>query len=136
MKLTSLFPALLLFLLFTSSKPAAQDQSTGGRSQWCRGDDTDSADCTTPPRATYSPQPEYPDSERNKGHEGTVEVSLIVDGEGVTHDIAVSRSLSPAFDAAATKAVSKWKFSPATRNGKPISMRIAVHVEFHTIGSK
>ena len=135
MKPTLLFLTLLL-VLSTTSKHAAQGQSVGGHSQWCRGDDTDSADCTTPPRATYSPQPEYPERERNTGHEGSVELRLVVDTEGVPHDLAVSRSLSPAFDAAAMKAVNTWRFSPATKNGKPVSAQIALQVEFHATSRK
>lgn len=122
---------LLLLLLSVLSKDTAQGQSVESHTQWCRGDDTDADDCTTPPRATYSPQPEYPEKERNTGREGSVEVRAVVDTEGVPHDLAVSRSLSPAFDAAAMKAVNNWRFSPATKNGKPVSAQIAVQVTFH-----
>ena len=132
MKPTYLFLIMLLLLLSTPSKDAAQSQSAEGQTHWCRGDDTDSGDCTTPPRATHAPQPEYPEKERNSGRDGSVELRAVVDTEGVPHDLAVSRSLSPAFDAAASKAVNTWRFSPATRNGKPVSAQIAVQVTFHS----
>ena len=136
MKPAFLFLALLFFLFSASRNDAAQGQSVGGHSQWCRGDDTDSVDCTTPPRATYSPQPEYPERERNTGREGSVELRAVVDTEGVPHDLAISRSLSPAFDAAAMKAVNNWRFSPATKNGKAVSAQIAVQVEFHATSGR
>ena|ERR1700728_3979358 len=115
MKPTALFLSLLL-LLPVSGQDSAQPPSGGRYSQYCRGDESDSADCVTPPRATYSPDPEYPVEERNTGHEGTVILRLIVDADGLPHDITVFRSLSPAFDSAAVKAVNSWKFSP--RNQK------------------
>lgn len=134
MKPIALFVALLLLL------PAVgQDSDSNlGRdhSQWCRSDENDSADCTTPPRATYAPDPEYPLKERKTGHEGSVILRLVVDAAGMAHDITVSESLSPAFDAAALEAVKKWTFSPAVRNGKPVSANLAVQVQFHYIRRK
>jgi TonB family protein len=63
-------------------------------------------------------------------------LSLVVDADGVAHDITVSESLSPAFDAAAVDAVKKWKFSPATKNGKPISAHAAIQITFRGPGRK
>jgi TonB family protein len=123
---------VLLLLLPAVGQDSYPSGSWQNHSQWCRGDENDSADCTTPPRAIYSPDPEYPVKERNTGHEGSVTLRLVVDADGVAHDITVSGSLSPAFDAAALEAVRKWKFSPAMRNGKPVLAHLAVQVQFHT----
>ena len=97
---------------------------------YCRGDETDSSNCVNPPHVTYSPDPEYPAKEGNAGHEGTVVLNLVVGTDGAAHDITVFRPLSPEFDAAAVEAVKTWKFSPATKNGKPISMRVRIQVAF------
>jgi TonB family protein len=56
---------------------------------------------------------------------------LVVGTDGATHDITVARSLSPEFDAAAMEVVKTWRFSPATKNGKPISLRMDVQIDFH-----
>ena len=56
---------------------------------------------------------------------------LVVGADGLPRDVAVKAPLSPALDAAAVDAVKKWKFSPATRNGKPVPVAIAVMVIFH-----
>lgn len=130
---------LALLLLFCSITTAAAQQ--GGqpneeKSSDCDGQKTSSGDCITPPRPTHSPDPVYPVKERNTGHEGSVGILLAVDTEGVPHDITVSRSLSPAFDAAALEAVRAWKFAPATKNGKPIMAKIDLHVEFHAISRR
>ena len=55
---------------------------------------------------------------------------LIVGGNGVPREIGVVRSLSPDLDAAAVDAVAKWKFAPATKDGKPVTSQINVEVSF------
>jgi hypothetical protein len=39
--------------------------------------------------------------------------------------------LAPEFDEAAMNAVKNWKFSPATKDGKPVAVQINVRVNFH-----
>jgi TonB family protein len=41
-----------------------------------------------------------------------------------------SRTLSADFDKSAIDAVKKWKFTPATRDNKPIAVEIDVQVAF------
>jgi periplasmic protein TonB len=86
-----------------------------------------------PPRATYAPDPKFPERERKSRQrgKGTVLLSLVVNPDGLPSDIKVSRTLSPEFDQAAMDAVKKWRFSPATRDGKPVAMQIKVEVTFH-----
>jgi TonB family protein len=135
MKMTAvLFTFLLLFRAV--GQDSAPPRPGEGHSQYCRGDETDSADCITHPRPIYSPDPEYPVKERKTGHEGKVILRLLIDPDGVTHDITVSDSLSPAFDAAAVEAVQKWKFSPATKNGKQVPVHIVIQIDFHTTRRK
>jgi len=109
---------------------AVVPSSRGGHTRVCRGDETDTSTCASPPHATYSPDPSYPESERRAGHEGTVVLHLVVGADGEPHDVTVSRSLSPEFDAAAVEAVKTWKFSPASKSGKPISVDVNVEVAF------
>ena len=124
--------AALLLLSSVEIAVAQQNgQPPGEKSSDCDGQKTSTGDCITRPRPTYSPEPAYPLKERNAGHEGSVGVLLVIDPEGVPHDIIVSRSLSPAFDAAALEAVKAWRFAPATKNGKPITAKLDIQVEFH-----
>ncbi len=97
----------------------------------CNGNANDSPDCATPPLATYSPGPKYPDNERKAGHEGDVMLQLVIGTDGSTHDISVARSLSPDFDKAAIEALKRWTFTPAKRNGKPIPFHTQIQVGFH-----
>lgn len=86
-----------------------------------------------PPKKLYGPEPRYPRKERKARHQGIVTVLLIVGTDGVPSDMSVSRSLGPDFDKAAIDAVKHWKFSPATKDGTPVRVEIAVEVDFHLI---
>ncbi len=83
-----------------------------------------------PPHALYSPPPEYPKKARDKHRQGTVALRIVVGVNGLPSDIAVTRSLSHDFDKAAVDAVKKWKFSPATKDGEPVSAYITIEVSF------
>jgi protein TonB len=82
------------------------------------------------PRAIYTPDPEYDDKARKKKIEGTVTLSVIVTKEGRTADIKVVKTLTPGLDQQAMKAVSRWKFEPATQDGQLCPMHINVQVQF------
>jgi protein TonB len=123
--------AVLLSVLLLAAS-FAQDSAPSVKSAvTCRGDDSDAPDCLTPPRAIYSPDPSYPEKERKAGRKGVVLLWLIVGRDGLPRDIRVLRSLGPEFDAAAIEAVKQWKFSPATKHGKPVSAQIDVQMNFH-----
>jgi len=97
----------------------------------CRGRDSDAPDCITAPHTTYAPDPDYPEKERKARRMGTVVLELVVGSDGLPHDITVAHPLSSKFDAAAIDAVKKWKFTPASKDGKPVPVRINVEVSFH-----
>ena len=61
---------------------------------------------------------------------GIVVVRAIVDAEGMPRDIHVARSYRPDFDAEAVKAVKKYRFKPAMREGKPVAVAISIQVNF------
>lgn len=70
--------------------------------------------------------PEYPRGAERRNIEGWVTVSFSVDASGaVANTSVVEATPAGVFDAAATKAVSKWKFKP----GAP-SDAIEVKLEF------
>jgi periplasmic protein TonB len=104
---------------------------SGRLDEGCAGTDLAGGRGVKAPSVTYSPDPEFPEKERKAGHQGTVLLGLVVHSDGLPGDIKVLRTLSPEFDNAAMDAVKKWKFSPATRDGKPVNMQIKVEVNFH-----
>ncbi len=83
-----------------------------------------------PPVIVHSPDPAYPKDTQKKKGQGGVILQLIVGTDGLPHDIHVTGSLGPGFDAEAIKAVRQWRFKPATSDGKPVSDWISINVIF------
>lgn len=97
----------------------------------CRGGNQDVPGCIIPPREINAPKPKYPKRERKAHHEGTVTLAIVVNPDGSATNIAVLHSLGDDFDKAAIEAVKRWRFSPATKDGKPVAVKIAVETVFH-----
>lgn len=77
----------------------------------------------------------YPESERKSGAEGWVLVNLMIDPEGKPYEMAVADSTgNPVFEKAALAQVAKWRFEPATMNGKPIDASSSVKLQFQLTG--
>jgi TonB family protein len=74
----------------------------------------------------------YPESaHKEKGKfDGSCVVGMIVDASGVPHDVHITRSLGPDFDANAIKAVQQYRFNPARRAGEPVTVSVNVEVNF------
>lgn len=85
-----------------------------------------------PPQIVRSPAPEYNDDARREGIGGISILALTVDTGGVPRQISIVRPLGFGLDENAVKAVSQYRFTPATENGTPITVRINVQVNFHT----
>lgn len=112
----------------TSSSPNPQAEATNHSGEASGSQ----ASRDTHPRAVYAPDPDYPTKGRNGLTGGMVVLWITVGSDGRPHDIEVARSLSPGFDEAAVKAVKKWKFAPATKDGKRVPVRTNVEVVFRT----
>jgi TonB family protein len=85
----------------------------------------------TPPTPIYQPEPEYSEEARRKSVSGIVLLKLVVTAKGDTSNIMIARSLGSGLDEKAIEAVRQWKFKPATKDGEPVSVQIAVEVSFH-----
>jgi TonB family protein len=81
------------------------------------------------------PAPVYPDSARAAGIEGEVMVRALVGSDGHVLRVEVQASV-PGLDAAALAAVKKWRFKPATVDGKPRAVWVGVPVRFRLDSGK
>jgi protein TonB len=81
------------------------------------------------PVAVSTVQPVYPEEARQARVEGTVMVQALVGKDGFVKDARVTGSI-PALDDAALEAVRQWVFSPATSQGLPVAVWVAVPVRF------
>jgi len=86
-------------------------------------------------RAIYSPQPEYTEEARQAKLEGTCAVSFMIGIDGKPTNIVVTKKLGMGLDQKAVEAVSKWRFEPARRYGRPVPMRLNLSLGFKLFGT-
>lgn len=74
--------------------------------------------------------PRYPGSARRAGVEGPVVVRGIVRRDGTIDNVEVIKDLPYGLGEEARRAVSRWRFRPATYQGEPIDVYYTVTVNF------
>jgi len=88
-----------------------------------------------PPKGIDLQEPQYPPSQRAAGSDGWVIVNMMVDPEGKPYEATVVDSTGNAvLEKAALAAVEKWRFEPATLNGKPIHAGGSYKINFVLTG--
>jgi protein TonB len=84
----------------------------------------------TQPRELDRVVPRYPPSARRRGIEGAVVVRGIVRRDGTIDNVEVIKDLPSGLGDEARRAVSRWRFRPATYRGEPIDVYYTVTVNF------
>jgi protein TonB len=85
----------------------------------------------TAPKKIYDPDPDYSEEARKAKYQGTCILYVVVGPDGRTRDIRVQRTLGLGLDEKAIEAVKTWRFEPAMKDGKPVSVAINIEVTFH-----
>jgi TonB family protein len=77
--------------------------------------------------------PEYPQSLKDSGVEGTVELQFVVNenGRADMSTVKVLSSSNPAFTAAVKEALPRMKFSAAQIGGKKVEQLVQMPFQFH-----
>ncbi|HKT49570.1 MAG TPA: energy transducer TonB [Candidatus Angelobacter sp.] len=88
-------------------------------------------DGVTPPKPVYSPEPDFSEEARHARYQGIVMMHIVIDTSGNVTDIRIDRALGKGLDENAVDAVKKWKFSPATRDGQPVSVSMMTEISFN-----
>lgn len=85
----------------------------------------------TPAAALSQPTPPYPESARDAGAEGFVEVAFTVLRDGSVGWIRLRRAEpSGFFESATLDGLRDWRFRPALRDGEPVECRIQTRVRY------
>lgn len=84
----------------------------------------------TQPEETSRVVPRYPSSARRAGVAGAVVVRGIVRRDGTIDNVEVIKDLPYGLGEEARRAVSRWRFRPATYRGEPIDVYYTVTVNF------
>lgn len=106
----------------TPVEPAPVERTTGVYSAVPAGG--------TQPREVDRVVPRYPSSARRRGIEGAVVVRGIVRRDGTIDNVEVIKDLPAGLGEEARRAVSRWRFRPATYRGEPIDVYYTVTVNF------
>jgi TonB family protein len=86
--------------------------------------------CAIAPRIVEKINPSYPERARREKKEGTVTLGLTVGKDGTAGEVHVVNGVDKELDQAATEAVRRWKFEPATYEGNAVAVELTVSVNF------
>lgn len=85
----------------------------------------------TIPKVILPKDPPFSEEARRAKYQGTATLMLVVDKTGQVQNIRIVRPLGMGLDQKAVETVAKWQFHPATKDGEPVSVELAVEVDFH-----
>ncbi|HKD19013.1 MAG TPA: energy transducer TonB, partial [Thermoanaerobaculia bacterium] len=83
-----------------------------------------------PPVLLLRIDPEYPESMRIGHKQGVVILEAVIAATGDVDDIRVLKSEGAVLDRAASEALRRWRYRPATLNGRAVSVYLTVTVTF------
>ncbi|TLX22178.1 energy transducer TonB [Thermomonas fusca] len=84
------------------------------------------------PQPLSTPAPRYPREALRMGAGGTVRITVTVAADGsVERQELTDSSGNRHLDRAALETVRRWRFQPATRNGKPVAAEVSVPIVFN-----
>lgn len=87
-----------------------------------------------PPVPVRTVAPDVPQNFARTGGSGLVTVSFLVDEKGQVQDAAVEKSSNPELNDPALKAIRKWRFKPARKDGVAVAMRVSLPIKFEVEG--
>lgn len=82
------------------------------------------------PIGISKPPPTYTETARRARTQGTVVVEAVINKQGDVTNVKVLKSLPFGLDRQAVEAIQRWKFKPATMDGRPVSVYYVLTVQF------
>jgi TonB family protein len=90
----------------------------------------------TPPRAIYSPEVEYTQAAKAAKFTGSCVVSLIIGVDGKPSEVTLNKKIGMGMDERVIRTLSRWKFEPERRNGRAVTTRIHLTLNFKLFGNE
>jgi TonB family protein len=84
-----------------------------------------------PPKLTNRVQPNYPEVARQERQEGVTIYEAVITRDGCLRDLRVVKSSAILLDLAGMHALARWKYEPATLDGRAVSVYLTVTVTFN-----
>ena len=85
------------------------------------------------PQLLFKVEPEYSEEARKAKFQGTVVLYIVVDEKGLPRDLKVVRPLGLGLDEKALEAVTKWRFKPGYKDGRPVAVVATIEVNFRLL---
>ncbi len=85
------------------------------------------------PQLVFKVEPEYSEEARKAKFQGTVVLYVVVDEKGMPRDLKVVRPLGLGLDEKAIEAVTKWRFKPGYKDGRPVAVAATIEVNFRLL---
>jgi protein TonB len=86
-----------------------------------------------PPKVLEGQRPEYPEAEAMHREKGFVSVICLISVEGKATDFEIETMTNPAFAYEAVRAIQKWRWAPAMKNGHPVAQKVRVPMHFNAL---
>ena len=87
----------------------------------------------TAPAVLYKIDPEYSEEARKAKYSGTVVLYIEVDSTGHARNLKVVKGIGLGLDEKAIEAVTKWRFKPGLKDGKPVVVAAHIEVNFRLL---
>jgi TonB family protein len=86
-----------------------------------------------PPKVLDGMRPEYPELEADRREKGYVVIICTIGVDGKASDFAVELMTNPAFAYEAVRAIEKWHWAPALKDGHPVAQKVRVPMHFNAL---
>lgn len=85
----------------------------------------------TRPKPLKTPDPDFGPEARRAGYQGVVTLLFLVGAAGDVSNVRILSPLGCGLDRRAVERIQGWKFSPATKDGKPVAVELTAEIDFH-----
>lgn len=86
-----------------------------------------------PPKVLEGLRPDYPEPEGSNRQKGFVSLICTINAQGQLTEFEIESATNAAFAYEAIRAVARWKFAPAMKDGHPVTGKLRVPLHFNAI---
>jgi protein TonB len=83
-----------------------------------------------PPVPVRTVSPEVPSSFSRSGNVGLVTINFLVDATGNVQEPTIVKTSHPELAEPALKAIKKWRFKPAKKDGEAVAVHVTIPMKF------
>ena len=115
------------------TQPAPDERSRAPEAGAAKSETYRVSSVVSRPKLVSKAEPEYSPEARKAKFQGTVFLSAMIGVDGIPRDIKAISPLGLGLDERAIECVSKWRYEPGLRDGKPVLSAVTVEVNFRLL---